>query len=119
MPGKERLGTLCKLDKEFENLWVGGAGKGGSLKNTFLGAYNAAFNEWSCRSKIGLSLVPTRHLFIDGYITYRLLNTMATGTFVLTTYTAGLEKHFTQGVHLDWYTGYHELVEKLLSLIHI
>jgi len=58
--------------------------------------------------------VPNHHAKLEMYYPYRLVNTMAVGTFALATYTPGLEKLFTRRVHLDWYKSYKELAH----LIH-
>ena len=106
-----RLGSLLRLDKEFDDLWVGG-GPQWPMKHQFSGGFGRLFSEWSCRAKIGLCLVRGAHLGIERFFSGRLLSTMASGTFALATYTPGLEEWFTRGVHLDWYTGDDELVEK-------
>lgn len=106
--------VIVKLDKEFDDLWVGGDWQTFGLRHSFGGAYKANFCEWNSRARIGLCLIPTPHANLEMYCPYRVKNTMATRTFALVTYTPGLENLFTRKVHLDWYESYEELVE----LIH-
>jgi len=106
--------VLVKLDRDFDDLWVGGQWvEKLKLRHSFRGAHRLAFNQWTGRARIGLCLVPNHHAKLEMYYPYRLVNTMAVGTFALATYTPGLEKLFTRKVHLDWYTSYEELVELL------
>lgn len=104
--------VIVKLDALFDNLWVGGNWWPQlKIKHHFRGAYKQEFNEWNCRAKIALCLVPDPHAHLEMYYPYRLVNTMSTKTFALATYTPRLEEIFTRKVHLDWYTTFEELVE--------
>ena len=106
-----RTKVLVELGSKFD-LWVGGSFYEGSrLKHLFRGAYREDFCVWNSKSKIALCLVPDEHKHLEQYYTGRLVNTMATRTFALTTYTPGLEKIFTRKVHLDWYENKKELFE--------
>jgi len=106
--------VIYKLSEEFEDLWVGGNWWDTERLNHYFGAaYKHDFSQWSSRSRIGLCLVPEAHR-VEMYYPYRLVNTMATGTFALATYTPRLEAVFTRKKHLDWFSSYDELVE----LIH-
>jgi len=112
---KTRNDIIVRLNQEFESMWVGGAWwEPYNLHHHFGGAFKHDFNEWNSRAKIGLCLVPDHHAVLEMYYPYRLVNTMATQTFALATYTPRLEEVFTRKKHLDWYTSYGELVE----LIH-
>ncbi len=65
------------------------------------------------QSKITLNINDDKYTHLGQYFSDRLLMAMFVGKFVLTTYQPGLEKMFTRGGHLDWYTGEEELVEKM------
>jgi len=107
-----RSDVLLKLNEDFDDLWVGGPGwRGTKMRHPFHGAYNGDFKEWNSRARIGLCLVPDKHAKLEMYYPARLVQTMATRTFALATYTPRLEGLFTRKVHLDWYTNYEELVE--------
>ena len=106
-----RTEVLVELDKHFD-LWVGGNFYEGSrLKHLFKGAWGEDFNLWNSKAKIALCLIPDEHKHLEQYYTGRLVNSLATGTFALTTYTPGLENIFTRKVHLDWYESQDELFE--------
>ena len=112
---QSRSDVLIKLDKEFEDLWIGGHGWGRiDLRHRFIGAYKGDFKQWVSRAKISLCLMPDEHMHLEMYQTGRVVQSLGTRTFVLTSYTPGTEKLFTRKVHLDWYTDYEELVD----LIH-
>jgi len=107
-----RFRTILRVDKEFDDLWVGGS-RLYPVKHPFDGGFNRLYSEWSCRAKIGLCLVPDEMAHIERFFSARLLCTMASGAFALATYTPGLEDWFTRGLHLDWHVGDDELIEKI------
>ena len=110
---KSRNEVVYKLSEEFKDFWVAGNWWDKARLNHWHGGiYTHNFSQWSSRARIGLCLIYDEHIS-EMYHPSRLVNTMATGTFALTTYTPGLEKVFTRGEHLDWYSTYDELVEKI------
>lgn len=113
---KSRNDLIFRVDQEFDDLWVGGSwwDKWGNLRHWFGGAFQLDFSEWNSRAKIGLCLIPDHHAVLEMYYACRLVNTMATRTFALTTYTPRLEELFTRKEHLDWYT----TPDELIDLIH-
>jgi len=112
---QSRSDVLLRLDKELDDLWIGGPGwRDTNARHSFRGAFGDDFRRWNSRAKIGLCLVPSQHTHLELYYPARLVQTMATRTFALATYTSRLEELFTRKVHLDWYSSYDELVD----LIH-
>ena len=65
---------------------------------------------WACsRAKIALSLNANVRMYASWR---RILNTMASGAFLLVRYFPGLESVFLNGDHLAWFTSKDEAVEK-------
>lgn len=110
-PEEGRAQKLQQLDKEFD-LWVGGGVHLNlGLKHHFWGAFGRALNEWNAKTRIGLCLKRETTKRLDIPFTFSLVNTLATKTFALVEYVAGLEKFFERKVHLDWFETSEEMVE--------
>lgn len=62
----------------------------------------------NCKIAIGLS-----HFQLPMYSSDRMFRAMASGAFYLTHYYPGIEKEFIQGIHLDWWNNFDELIEKI------
>jgi len=106
----ERLPLLKSLASSFD-LRVFGNGWEGTGLNYRKPVYGARFSQACNRAKICLAIVEPRHANLEAYFSNRLVNSLATRSFCIESYTPGLEKVFTNHKHLVWYTSQEELFQ--------
>jgi SAM-dependent methyltransferase len=75
--------------------------------------YGKRFSRICNRAKICLSIVEPRYANLEAYFSNRLVNTLATRSFCIQTYTPGLEGVFTNHKQLVWYTSHEELFQMI------
>jgi len=104
-----RLSTLKKIAKIY-NLKVFGNGWQGTELNCGGLVYGKDFSRVCNQSKICLGVMETNWSKLEACFSNRLVNTLATGSFYVSSYSPGLENIFTNKKHLVWYKNQKELV---------
>jgi len=106
----QRVPFLKDLANSFD-LRVLGNGWEGTGLNYGRSVYGKRFSRACNQAKICLSIVEPRHTELEAYFSNRLVNTLATRSFCIQTYTPGLEHVFINRKHLVWYTSHEELYQ--------
>lgn len=106
----ERLPLLKSLAGSFD-LKVFGSGWEKTGLNYSRPVYGARFSHTCNRAKICLAIVEPKYANLEAYFSNRLVNTLATRSFCIQTYTPGLEGVFTNHKHLVWHTSKEELFQ--------
>ena len=107
-----RLSMLKKLAEHF-NLKVFGNGWENTGLNYGSPVYGPQFSRVCNQARICLGIVDDRYTDLEAYFSNRLVNTLATRSFLIHTYTPGLENVFTNRKHLIWYTNEEELFRQV------
>jgi spore maturation protein CgeB/SAM-dependent methyltransferase len=109
---ESRLNLLKKLDARFDLRVAGHDWESTGLKA--LGpAYGENFSRLCAQARILLGIVGDEWKDLEAYFSNRLVNVMASGAFLLQTYTPGLESVFTNHEHLVWYQDEDELFSQI------
>lgn len=106
----DRLPLLRSLADSF-NLKVFGGGWEKTRLNHGKWVYGIKFSQACNQGKICLSIVEPERANLEAYFSNRLINTLATRSFCIQTYTPALEDVFTNHKHLVWYAGQEELFQ--------
>lgn len=110
--GPSRLSLLKNLADKF-NLKVFGNGWANTGLNYGNPIYGKKFSRACNQTKICLGIVDPEWTNLEAYFSNRLINTLATRSFCIQTYTQGLEKVFTNHKHLVWYTSDEDLFQQV------
>lgn len=112
-----RLDLLKRLGEKF-NLAVAGANWEETGLQALPSAYGEHFSGVCAKAKILLGLVGDEWKHLEAYFSNRLVNVLATGSFLIQTYTPGLEEVFTNREHLVWYQNEAELFDLIGYYVH-
>lgn len=112
-----RLELLKRIHQRY-NLVVAG----GKWEDTGLKALPAVcgeeFSALCGKAKILLGLIGDEWKQLEAYFSYRLVNVLASASFLIQSYTPGLETMFTNRRHLVWFKTEEELFELIEYYLH-
>jgi ubiquinone/menaquinone biosynthesis C-methylase UbiE len=105
-----RLLLLKRLAEKYD-LKVAGEGWQETGLKSFDPAYGENFSRLCGKARILLGLVGDEWKDLEAYFSNRLVNVLASGAFLIQTYSQKLEEVFENGKHLVWYGDEEELLQ--------
>jgi len=105
-----RLPILKRVAEHFDLIVFGNGWKGTGLVHR-RPVYGRKFSITCSKAQICLGITDPRWTELEGYFSVRLINTLATRSFIIQTYSKGLEKLFRNHENLVWYEDEDQLLE--------
>lgn len=113
---QSRLALLKRISERFD-LTVAGAGWKGRGIKTLTEAYGPDFNRLVGQARILLGLMDDEWSGLRACFSNRVVNTLASGGFLIQRYTPELETIFDNREHLVWYSSEEELFSLILHYL--